>query len=105
MCIAGIDKICESLTSLPVGIIINYRVSARPCLAGLLLLCCFEGCTSAVLAVSTKGRTRWQHHFFSLFFFFLAEAMLSYHNRVKINVKLGQLLHEWLADGFKGYNI
>lgn len=102
MCITGIDKICESLTSLPVSIVINCRVSARPCLAGLLLLCCFEGCTSAVLAVSTKERTRWQHHFFSLFF--LSEAMLSYHHVVRINVRLGQLLHEWLPDVKKNNN-
>lgn len=89
MCITGIDKIFESLTGLPVSIVINSRASAHPCLAALLLLCCFEGCTSAVLAVSTKGRTRWQHHFL-FYFIFLAEATLCYHNVVRINVKLGQ---------------
>lgn len=81
MCIIGV-KIFESLTSLPVSIIINYRVSACPCLAALLLLCCFEGCNSAVLAVSTKGRTRWQHHFLFNFFF---QQRLRSHNSHSIN--------------------
>lgn len=102
MCITGIDKIFESLSGLPVSIVINSRASAHPCLAALLLLCCFEGCTSAVLAVSTKGRTRWQHHFL-FYFIFLAEATLCYHNVVRINVKLGQSCHQWLADSFTGY--
>lgn len=56
MCITNPDKIVESLISLPVSPITNYRVPARSVLAVLLPLCYFERCNSADLAVGTKGK-------------------------------------------------
>lgn len=61
MCITSPDKIGESLISLLVSHITNYRVPARSVLAILLPLCYFERCNSADLAVGTKGRRGRQH--------------------------------------------
>lgn len=56
MRIRGWDKIVESLISLPVSPITNWRGPARSVLAVLLPLCYFERCNSAYLALGIKGR-------------------------------------------------